>query len=209
MTRFVALLALVFAAVGAAGSLYLSLNMGLKACPLCFYQRTFVLSALAVIGLSLWVEPNRAGLACLVALPLAGGGLGVAAFHESLVIREKLECPLGAFALATAPAQSLAIFAALTATCAAGALFGRRESPRQGPATTACAIALGAAFAWACVQSAPPLPPAPDKPYPSDKPIDTCRPPFVPLAGVAGEHQPLALAASLLATAENCFLASA
>ena len=37
------------ALVGTAGSLYLSLGMGLKACPLCFYQRTFVMAALAVL----------------------------------------------------------------------------------------------------------------------------------------------------------------
>ena len=33
--------ALIAAAISVAGSLYLSLGMGLIACPLCFYQRTF------------------------------------------------------------------------------------------------------------------------------------------------------------------------
>jgi disulfide bond formation protein DsbB len=44
-----AVAALAVSAVGTVGSLYLSLGMGLKACPLCFYQRTFMMSTAAVL----------------------------------------------------------------------------------------------------------------------------------------------------------------
>ena len=41
------------------------------------------------------------------------------------------------------------------------------------------AIVAGSAMAWACVASAPPLPPTPKQPYdPVKQPLDMCRPPF-------------------------------
>src|SRR5262249_42769858 len=48
----------VWAAFGVAvlalvGSLALSLGLGLRACPLCFYQRTFVMGVMAVLGMGL------------------------------------------------------------------------------------------------------------------------------------------------------------
>src|SRR5436190_1785121 len=54
-----------------AGSLYLSLGMGLKACPLCFYQRVFAMSTVGVLLLGLLVPGGRPGLASLLALPAA------------------------------------------------------------------------------------------------------------------------------------------
>lgn len=167
------------ALVGTAGSLYLSLGMGLKACPLCFYQRTFVMAALAVLLLGRLVEPLRPGLACLLALPLGVGGLGVAAFHEWLVVTGVLECPQALLGLGTAPAQSLTVLALLTLACAGGGHAGRGESARQGAAAGAAALLLGLAMAWGCIVSAPPLPPTPTKPYdPQAQPLDMCRPPF-------------------------------
>lgn len=47
-----AILAAALAAIGTIGSLDLSVGMGLKASPLCFCQRTFVMSVLAVLVLS-------------------------------------------------------------------------------------------------------------------------------------------------------------
>ena len=67
--------ALVLAIAGTIGSLFLSLFMGLKACPLCFYQRTFIMAA-AVLAISLIVDRGRAATRCLLILPLAIGGLG-------------------------------------------------------------------------------------------------------------------------------------
>src|SRR4051795_13328130 len=86
--------ALVLAVAGLAGSLLLSLGMGLKACPLCFYQRTFMMSIVAVLGMGLLASVSRLGLLCL---PLAVAGLGVALFHVSLETTGKLECPKGIF----------------------------------------------------------------------------------------------------------------
>jgi disulfide bond formation protein DsbB len=171
--------ALGLALVGTAGSLYLSLGMGLKACPLCFYQRSSVMAALAVLALGRVVEPARPGLLCLVALPLAAGGLGVAAFHEWLVVTGALECPQALLGWGTAPAQSLAVHALLTLACAAGSRAGRGESPRQGAPAVLGALALGLALAGGSIASAPPLPPSPSKPYDlQSQPLDMCRPPF-------------------------------
>ncbi|QDV35571.1 disulfide bond formation protein B [Tautonia plasticadhaerens] len=41
-------LALAIAASMLVGSLYLSVGLGLKACPLCLYERTFVMGVLGV-----------------------------------------------------------------------------------------------------------------------------------------------------------------
>src|SRR5436309_14988321 len=87
-------LALLVSAVAVAGSLWLSLGMGLIACPLCFYQRTFAMSAFGVLAVGL-LGSERRGLLCLLALPLAVGGLAVAGWHVSLEVRGKLECPGG------------------------------------------------------------------------------------------------------------------
>lgn len=169
--------ALLLAAAGTAGSLFLSIGMSLKACPLCFYQRTFVMATAAVLGIGLLADRRQAGLLCLVSVPLTIAGLGVAAFHEYLVLSNVLECPHALFGLGTAPAQSLVIFAALTATVVAGAWTKRQEW--QGTWGTSAAVVVGALFAWGAIASSPPLPPTPKVPYDSVKqPLDTCRPVF-------------------------------
>src|SRR5262245_57474276 len=91
----VALAGLVVAVAGLAGSLLLSLGLNLKACPLCFYQRTFVMSLVAMLGLGLAARAARPARLLLLALPLAVAGLGVALFHVRLEWAGKLECPDG------------------------------------------------------------------------------------------------------------------
>src|SRR2546421_11217075 len=88
-------LALATAAAGTAGSLYLSLGMGLLACPLCYYQRTFMMAALGVLltGLIGGVRPKAQ--ASLLALPAAIAGLGVAGWHVSRELAGKMDCPPG------------------------------------------------------------------------------------------------------------------
>jgi disulfide bond formation protein DsbB len=164
----VILVPLLVALAGTWGSLYLSMGLGLKACPLCFYQRTFMMSALAVLVMGWLADRTQGTLFCLLCVPLSIGGLGVAGFHEYLVVTDKLECPPGAFGVGTAPAQSLAIFAALTVVVVWGAW--------QKAVWIPGGVLLGIVLAWACVASAPPMPPGPTKPY--DKPPDICRPPF-------------------------------
>src|SRR5438876_9357133 len=97
------------AVVTVAGSLALTLVDNKQACPLCFYQRTFALCLVAVLGQGLLSGAIPSGRLAVLALPLAIGGLGVAAFHVSLEARGILECPAGLFDVLTAPKQSLAM----------------------------------------------------------------------------------------------------
>jgi hypothetical protein len=156
-----------------AGSLALSLFMGLKACPLCFYQRSFAMAALGALLLGL--VGRGAGdrtLAARVALLCATAGLGVAAFHVSLEVRGTLECPDGLLRLGSAPAQSLAVFVLLFALLLAAVA---RPVARRG-AALAPALVLGALFAVGSIASSPPLPAPPAAPY-AEAPV-ICRPPF-------------------------------
>ena len=169
--------ALPVAAAGLAGSLCLSLGMHLKACPLCFYQRTFVMGLLGVLVMGLLsgaARPRRLGL---LALPLAVAGLGVALFHVSLELCGKLECPPGLYGLGTSPQQSLAVFVVLTGLLVADALTGAKAGVREWVAR-AGAIVLGVLLAVSSTIANPPPPAPPTEPY--TKPPDICRPPFRP-----------------------------
>jgi disulfide bond formation protein DsbB len=169
--------ALAVALAGLAGSLALTWGMGLKACPLCFYQRTFMMSLVAVLGMGLIaraVGPDRLGF---LALPLATAGLGVALFHVSLEVRGRLECPQGLLGLGTAPQQSLAVFVVLFALLVIDVLRGLP----QGAATwgaLAGAVVLGGLLAAASSTSNPPM----QRPTPETyaRPPDVCRPPQGP-----------------------------
>jgi disulfide bond formation protein DsbB len=168
------LIALLVALATTAGSLYLSMGMGLKACPLCFYQRTFVMAIVGVLGIGLLVRPQGTTLLNLLSLPLAVGGLGVAIFHVYLELNGTLECPAGVLGLGTAPQQSLAAFLVLT-----GVLLVPFVSTlnKQDVLTIAGAgIVLGALFAVGSVLSSPPMPP----PAPYSRPVDICKPVYTP-----------------------------
>jgi len=161
-----------------AGSLALSLVLGLKACPLCFYQRTFAMGLMGVLGMGLVAGVGRAERLSLLALPLATAGLGVALFHVSLELRDKVECPRGIFGLGTAPQQSLAAFVVLFALLLVDAL--RSPKPDAGPwIALVAAVVLGALLAVASCIANPPPPPTPTEAYPKKQP-DICRPPFRP-----------------------------
>jgi disulfide bond formation protein DsbB len=173
-----AVVALAVAVAGACGSVFLSLGLGLKACPLCFYQRTFVFAVAAVLGIGLLADRARSGLLCLLCVPLAVAGLGVAGFHEYLVLTDVLECPPGLLGLGTAPLQSLAVFVALTAFVGAGA-WQSAEGRRTVRLLVVPAVVVGGVLAWASIAAAPPLPPAPKTAYdPVKQPLDMCRPAF-------------------------------
>jgi disulfide bond formation protein DsbB len=171
--------ALVVAVAGLAGSLFLSLGLGLKACTLCFYQRTFMMSLVAVLGVGLALGTGRRGQLGLLALPLAVAGLGVALFHVSLELRGKLECPAGVFGLGTAPQQSLALFALLTVLVAGDALPGV-SAFRAGWAVLLGGVVLGGLLAVASCTSNPPSPRPPAEEY--THPPTICRPPLTPTA---------------------------
>jgi disulfide bond formation protein DsbB len=169
----VALIALV-------GSLWLSIGMSLKACPLCFYQRTFIMAVVAVLGIGLLTGERHRGVLNLLALPLVVAGLGVAAFHEYLELVSKLECPAGVLGIGTAPQQSLAALAVLLVVVVAGILLSRKGGESLWP-VAAASVVVGLLLAWGSVASAPPMPPTPTKAYdPEKQPLDMCRPPFRP-----------------------------
>jgi hypothetical protein len=169
-------LALACAAVAAFGSVWLTVGMSLKACTLCFYQRTFAFSLLAVLALGLIGRGFRPGRASLVALPLALAGLAVAAFHTSLEFRGILECPTGMFGLGSAPQQSLSVFGVITVLL----VLDLVQSWSRGlvnAATVLLALVLAGGMGWASCRTNPPLPDAPREPYKVEKP-DICRPPY-------------------------------
>ena len=159
-----------------AGSLWLSLHMKLKACPLCFYQRTFAMGLLSMAALGLLAPRRHLAIVPLATLPLAVGGGGVAAFHVSLELSRTLECPSGLLGIGTAPQQSLAAYALLLLVVAPAAVRAQKHEISAG--LSLLAALLGAAFAVGAVASSPPLPGAPKAPYAT--PLDTCRVPFVP-----------------------------
>ncbi|MBI1832764.1 MAG: disulfide bond formation protein B [Planctomycetes bacterium] len=163
--------ALVVSLAALGGSVFLSLGLNLKACPLCFYQRTFVMSLVAVLGTGLVLHGGRGIRIGLLALPLATAGLGVALFHEFLELKGTLECPLGVFGIGTAPKQSLAMFVVLFAILAVDVL--RREASWVA---FSGALLIGGLLAVASCTTNPPMPPPPSQPHPSEPEI--CRPPY-------------------------------
>jgi disulfide bond formation protein DsbB len=166
--------ALLVALAGLAGSLSLSLFLGYKACPLCFYQRTFVMSVVGVLGVGLLTGAGRGARLGLLALPLATAGLGVGLFHVFLEGRGTLECPAGILGQGSAPQQSLAVFAILFALLLADAVT--RPAPSGQGIALLSALILGALLALGSCTSNPPMPGAPGAPY-RDAP-EICRPPY-------------------------------
>ena len=167
----VVFVALLIALVGTAASLWLSLGVGLKACPLCFYQRSFVIAAAGALLFGLGAKNgSERGLALAIATLSTVAGMTVAGFHVSLELRKILECPKGLFDIGTVPPQSLALFVILFGALAAGSrgIYLKRFL---------LAVVLGAVAAFGCIAAAPPITNAPKAPY-SD-PITICRPPYV------------------------------
>ena len=149
--------------------------MGLKACPLCFYQRTFVMGVVAVLGIGVLTGERHRAVLNLLALPLVVAGFGVAAFHVFLEVTDKLECPSGVMGIGTAPQQSLAVLTVLLAVVLVGVVWSRNPGVSFWP-PLAGAVVLGLLLAWGSVKSSPPMPPTPTKAY--ETPLDMCRPPF-------------------------------
>jgi disulfide bond formation protein DsbB len=166
---------LLVALVALWGSLQLSVGMHLKACPLCFYQRTCVMGVVAVLGVGVLTGRQYRGVLNLLALPLAVAAFSVAVFHNYLELTGKLECPGGVMGIGTAPQQSLAVLTVLLVLVVIGVVRSGHVGVHQWLASAA-AVVLGLLLAWGAIVSSPPLPPTPPKPY--DTPFDMCRPPF-------------------------------
>jgi disulfide bond formation protein DsbB len=168
-------LPLLVALVALAGSLWLSIGMKLKACPLCFYQRTFVMSIVAVLGVGLLAGSRHRAVLNLLALPMAVGALAVAGFHVYLECSGKLECPAGILSLGSAPLQSLGVLILLVLLISVAVVRAGRVGEGH-PAMVMTAVVLGLLLAWAAIASSPPMPGAPTQAYTA--PLDICRPPF-------------------------------
>ncbi|HLG43084.1 MAG TPA: disulfide bond formation protein B, partial [Planctomycetota bacterium] len=124
--------ALLLAALGSIGSVFLSVGMGLNACPLCFYQRTFIFGVLGVLTAARLARGAFApGAACLLAAPLSLAGLAVAAFHVSMEARGILECPRGVLGLGSSPLQSLLVFVLICAAVIPAAVIRTRTMARR------------------------------------------------------------------------------
>src|SRR5262245_61471795 len=143
-------LAAALSLAGLAGTLYLSLGLELRACPLCFYQRVFVMGVVAVLTVGLIAGGARPGFLSLLALPLAVGGLAVAGWHNYLEQAGRLECPHGLFDVGTAPQQSLAIFVLIVAALLADLLQCRFV---MGSIAT---LALGGLLAYGAIATVAP-----------------------------------------------------
>ena len=162
---------LIVALVTLGGSLGLSVGLGLKACPLCFYQRTFAMSLVGVLAMGLLTRTGSTATLSVLALPLATAGAGVALFHVSLEMSGKLECPPGLAGLGSAPQQSLAMFALLLVVLLTDAI-----TRKTCVVELTGGLILGTVLAYASTIANPPPPPAPTQPY--EKAPDICRPPF-------------------------------
>jgi disulfide bond formation protein DsbB len=152
-------LGLVISSLMLVGSLFLSVGMGLKACPLCLYERTFVMGVVGVLAMGFAIRPSlRPGSLPLLALPLSVAGLALAGFHVYLDRSGVLDCPGGVLGLGYAPDQSLAGYLLLTTALAIG-VFAERAEGAKPWAGSIGGVLLGVLFAFASVKSAPPLPP--------------------------------------------------
>jgi len=168
---------LLVALVATLGNLWLSVGMGLKACPLCFYQRTFAMSVVGVLGIGILTDSRHRNVLTVLALPLTVGGVGVAAFHVYLELAGKLECPPGIMGSGSSPQQSLAVFLLLLLLVAASVVRSVNLGDPRLVASVA-AVVLGVLFAVGAIISAPPMPGPPTKAY--ETPLEICRPPYRP-----------------------------
>ncbi|GGK53241.1 MULTISPECIES: disulfide bond formation protein B [Haloarcula] len=114
------------AAVATAGSLYLSLGLGLTPCRLCWYQRILMYPLVVILGVA--AIERRPGV-IRTALPLAVPGAAIAAYHSWLQVSQTT-CGIGAISCAqiqyrvlglTVPNLSLVAFVLVTGLVAAAA----------------------------------------------------------------------------------------
>jgi disulfide bond formation protein DsbB len=82
----------VVAAVATAGSLYLSLGLGLVPCELCWYQRVLMYPLVVVFGVA---AAERRRRVYRVSLALSVPGAAVAAYHSWLQLSPAGSCTVG------------------------------------------------------------------------------------------------------------------
>jgi hypothetical protein len=162
-------LSIISALAACAGSLWLSLGMDLKACPLCLYQRACIFCAATVLILATMLRKQDPATIGSLALAPAVAGLAVGIYHVVLESAGTLECPRGIGGIGSAPQQAVVAEILVVAVLVLAAL------PRWSGVLLA--TGLGIAVGSMLIRSAPPLPPKPEKPYTA--PLDICRPRYV------------------------------
>ena len=168
-----ALIEFFLALVTLAGSLYLTLGMGLIACTLCLYQRTFVMGMIGVLGVGVLARVKPPGTLPLLCLPLSAGGLAIVLMHVKLEYTGTLECPLGIGGVGSAPQQALLMQSLLFVLLLLDAVRRADCCPAWGPSFWAPCSRV------ALFRSGPPAPPIPAGGY-KPGPINTCRPVYHP-----------------------------
>jgi disulfide bond formation protein DsbB len=170
--------AFIFACLTTAGSLGLSRLLQyldgrhIKACLLCGYQRTYILSVVAVLGLGLFLRAARPRYLSLYALPMALAAVGVSLFQNYMEFTGIVECPKGFLKLGSAPNQALVAQAILFGILLVDALRQRAERPRG---SFLAAVVFGLGLTLASLIANPAEVPAWDYP---DKEPDICRTPY-------------------------------
>lgn len=76
------LLAWALALLASLGALFIGEVMGMTPCLLCWYQRIAMFPLALLLGMAAFANDRRGAV---YALPLAAGGLGLAAYHSALV----------------------------------------------------------------------------------------------------------------------------
>ncbi|MFB6139726.1 MAG: disulfide bond formation protein B [Halosimplex sp.] len=124
------------AVVATAGSLFLSLGLGLVPCELCWYQRVLMYPLVVVFGVAL--AEGRAGVYRTV-LPLSVLGATVAAYHSWLQATAGPQCSFGGCATVqlrvlglSIPNLSLLAFVLITGTAATLGARGRESDRPAG-----------------------------------------------------------------------------
>ncbi len=192
--------AFIFACLTTLGSLSLSRLLHIKACLLCGYQRTYVLSIVAVLGLGLYQRGAGVRKVGLFALPMALAALGVALYQNYLEWTGVIECPAGFLGqlkggglkflhvlnadvierpawfpgLGSAPNQALVALAILFGLIVADVWQQRHEAPRG---SITAAVVLGLGLTWASLIANP----AEVRGWEGQpKEVDICRTPYHP-----------------------------
>jgi disulfide bond formation protein DsbB len=162
-------IALLLAAIAVGGSLWLSLGMSLKPCPLCYYQRAFALAAFGVLAVGLVAKIIPSNQVSLMALPVAFAGLTIASWHVWLET-QGMKCPKGILQVGTAPQQSQAILGLLTLILLLDSVRGLKYM-KGGALGLALALLLGVGLGYGGIASASAF-----KPTPEERPVMCYKP---------------------------------
>jgi hypothetical protein len=167
-------LATAVAIAGVGGSLYLSINRGLRACPLCLYERAFLMGVVGVLVTGLLFKGVPKGFLSVLALPMAVAGLVIIILHVRLEANGTIECPSGFGGFGSVPQQALGVFVLLLV------LLVIDDLKEHFAVRSFFAAALGGLLAYGAILSGPKLADAPPGGYTVDLHDDGCRKPYTP-----------------------------